>query len=367
VVHTLTLIAYITCALIIIHSFRYAIPAALMPPSLSSSSASGQEVAQSVRMSGRLVGESATYYVQVDDIDCFLVALIMASMSGTTEVHAVSPPRPARCVPFATELSVAAELSQPPRLIACATYNHLCGITEAASKWQWHVISPQGVTRLLPGATSQSFTPLPEHALHRFFFRYKPVSCADSGDEGADEYESPMSQPWRQQQHIISNVNIAGLPATESELMTAQVTLSPDAAARAREVKLSYQWACDGLPIHGAVDAEFRPTTQPVGAVLSVSVCAALDSAIHTDVVAKTNALLPAKPVCAKFTLQCAAQHSAPIVALPVYSGGVEGNSIFRWFRIPKDSTSAVEIPQTRATARYQPTCDDISCIIGCE
>jgi hypothetical protein len=193
------------------------------------------------------------------------------------------------------------------------------------------------------------------------------VSCADSGEEGADEYESPMSQPWRQQQHIISNVNIAGLPATECELMTAQVTLSPDAAARAKEVKLSYQWTCDGLAIHGAVDAEFRPTTQPVGAVLSVIVCAALDSAIHTDVVAQTNALLPAKPVCTKFTLQCTAQHSAPIVALPVYSGGVEGNSIYRWFRIPTDSKPAVEIPQPRATARYQPTCDDISCIIVCE
>ena len=344
-----------------------------MPPSLSSSSASGPEVAQAVRMSGRLVAESATYNVQVDDIDCYLVALIMASLSGASEVHAICPSRPVSCVPFATDLSVAAELTQPPRLIACATYNHLCGISEGQSKWQWHVITPQGVTRALPGATSQSYTPLPEHSLHRFFFRYKPVSCADAGDEGADEYESPMSLPWRQQQRIISDVNIAGLPATEAELLKAQVILSPDAAARSKDVKFSYQWMCDGLAITGAVDAEFRPTGQPLGALLSVNVCAALDSGIQLDIVAKTNALLPAKPVCKKLTLQCGPQHSVPIVAVPVYSGGVEGNSVFRWFRVPSDSLSSpaaaspVTIPLICTTARYQPTCDDISSTIGCE
>jgi hypothetical protein len=346
-----------------------------MPPSLRSGSASGADVAQAVRMSGRLVGESASYSVQVDDIDAFLVALIMASCSGVSEVHAVCPSQPARCLPFATELAVAAELTHPPRLTACATYNHLCGIPEGTSKWQWHVITPQGVTRALSGATSQSFTPLPEHALHRFFFRYKPVSCADAGDDAADEYESPMSQPWRQQQRIIADVNIAGLPATEAELLQAQVTLSPDAAARGSDVKLSYQWACDGLAIPGTTSAEFRPSGLPLGAVLSVSVSAALDSAIHTDVVVKTNALLPAKPMCTKLTLQCGAQHSVPIVALPVYSGGVEGSSIFRWFRIPADAAAAAASPSSAgagsalscSTARYQPTCDDLSCIIGCE
>ena len=317
-------------------------------------------------MSGRLVSEGAAYNVQVDDIDCFLVALIMASMGGASEVHAVCTSRPVRCVPYATELSVAAELTQPPRLSACATYNHLCGITEGASKWQWHVISPQGVTRVLPGATSQTFTPLSEHMLHRFFFRYKPVSCADAGDEDADEYESPMSQPWRQQQRIIADVNIAGLPATEAEPMLAQVSLTPDAAARSKDVKLSYQWLCDGLAVTGAVDAEFRPSGLPVGAELSVSVCAALDSAIHLDFVAKTNALLPAKPVCQKLTLQSGPQHSVAILAVPVYSGGVEGSSTYRWFRRDAGSPSA-STPLPCTTARYQPTCDDISCIIGCE
>ena len=53
----------------------------------------------------------------------------------------------------------------------CCSYNHLCGITEGASKWQWHVTTPHGVTRAIPGATGQSFTPLEEHALCRFFFR----------------------------------------------------------------------------------------------------------------------------------------------------------------------------------------------------
>lgn len=351
---------------------RYAIPVALLPPSLSGSNASGADVAQSVRMSGRLVGESATYNVQVDDIDSYLVALIMVSLSGAFEVHAVCPSRPVRCVPFATELSVAAELTQPPRLTACATYNHLCGIAEGASKWQWLVITPQGVTRALSGATSQSFTPLSEHILHRFFFRYKPISCADSGEEGIDEYESPMSQPWRQQQRIIADINIAGLPAIEAEPLRVQVTLSPEASSRANDVKLSYQWACDGVAVPGATDAEFRPAGLPIGAVLSVNVCAALDSAIHTDVIAKTNALLPAKPSCTKLTLQCGPQHSVPVVAVPVYNGGTEGSSIYRWFRIPSDSSASVadvslNVPLSCSSARYQPTCDDLSCIIGCE
>jgi hypothetical protein len=324
-------------------------------------------------MSGRLVGDSAMYSVQVDDIDSYLVALIMATLSGASEVHAVCPSRPARCVPFATELAVSAELTQPPRLTACATYNHLCGITEGASKWQWHVVSPQGVTRALPGATGQSFTPLSEHLLHRFFFRYKPISCADTSEDGIDEYESPMSQPWRQQQRTIAEVNISGLPAVEGETLRAQVTLSPDAASRANDVKLSYQWACDGLAIPGAVTAEYRPAGLPLGAVLSVSVCAALDSAVQLDVVAKTNGLLPAKPTCSKLTLQCGPQHSVPVVAVPVYSGGTEGSSIFRWFRVPADSSSAsaadasLRVPLSCSTARYQPTCDDLSFVICCE
>ena len=58
----------------------------------------------------------------------------------------------------------------------CCSYNHLCGITEGASKWQWHVTTPHGVTRAIPGATGQSFTPLEEHALCRFFFRWEQRS-----------------------------------------------------------------------------------------------------------------------------------------------------------------------------------------------
>jgi hypothetical protein len=207
--------------------------------------------------------------------------------------------------------------------------------------------------------------------LHRFFFRYKPASCVDAGDEGADEYESPMSQPWRQPQRIIAEVSIAGLPATEGEMLKAQVALSTEALARAADARLSYQWLCDGVAVPGAMSADFRAVDIPLGSVLSVSVSAALDSSIHTDVVAKANPLLPAKPVCSKFLLQCGPEHSVPVVAVPQYSGGVEGPSTFRWFRIPVDpstgSPSPNKLPLPCSTSRYQPTCDDISCIIGCE
>jgi hypothetical protein len=60
-------------------------------------------------------------------------------------------------------------------------------------------------------------------------------------------------------------------------------------------------------------------------------------------------------------------------VAASVYSGGVEGSSIFRWFRVPSDAATApaaassISVPLTCTSARYQPTCDDISFIIGCE
>ena len=57
-------------------------------------------------------------------------------------------------------------------MTCCCSYNHLCGITEGASKWQWHVTTPHGVTRAIPGATGQWFTPQAEHALCRFFFRF---------------------------------------------------------------------------------------------------------------------------------------------------------------------------------------------------
>ncbi len=49
-------------------------------------------------------------------------------------------------------------------------------------------------------------------------------------------------------------------------------------------------------------------------------------------------------------------------------SGGVEGNSLFRWWRAPNPSSpSSSHVLLACTSPRYQPTCDDLACIIGCE
>jgi hypothetical protein len=49
-------------------------------------------------------------------------------------------------------------------------------------------------------------------------------------------------------------------------------------------------------------------------------------------------------------------------------SGGVEGPSLFRWWRCPSASSpDSQRMPLACTSGRYQPTCDDLNCIIGCE
>jgi hypothetical protein len=131
-------------------------------------------------------------------------------------------------------------------------------------------------------------------------------------------------------------------------------------------VGANFQWARKApdsptpTPIQGANGAVYLPTAEDIGFIIACS--AEFNGAAATAMASDKTRM--AIPQIRDLRIEGGPYHSAPFKAVGTYVGGVEGDSVFRWFKVK----SGVTTPLFQATGPvFQPSIDEVAVTLRVE
>ncbi|GAA2515979.1 hypothetical protein GCM10010407_01650 [Rarobacter incanus] len=265
-----------------------------------------------------------------------------AGFNDLTAQASIDDPVAKGTITTTTQPSIAGSFTTGSQLTASAGSYSPTGVTESH---QWLADGEE-----IAGATASTYTVTPNDVNKTIGLR---VTASRDGFEDAVATVSG-EEVTKADLAATADPTVSTNPAFGSEVVVLPGTYVPESAVE------SYEWLLDGTPIENAAGAQYTPSTQDIGKVLSVRVTAAADgyNAYARELVSGKIALAElAVTVAPSLTPKSGVIGTAARVVPGTYAAGSDGAAAvqlsYQW------SVDGADIPKA-TTATYTPVAADL-------